>query len=167
MAPLTARSVHGCRDHIYVNSICTCVLRSSTLYQETERQMRHTCKRRAKDGRYYDLVRIPHGHIPAPIVNFWSRLPLPIKEYRGWDFFYCPFCGRASFFKGICWDCSEYLPDSEYRYYRARLRREYFRKLWKRLEYMLLPFLVVIGKAWYVSSRELHYWDLVKEEIGT
>ena len=43
--------------------------------------------------------------------------------------------------------------------YLKRQRREYFRNMRKKIEMLLLPFLVLIGKAWYVRSPRLHYTD--------
>lgn len=128
-----------------------------------------TEKLRAKNGRYYDLIKVPHGHIPTPLVNLWSNFPIPVKERRGWDYYYCRFCGTPSFFKGICRQCEyDFEWDMLASYYQKKKRREYFRKLWKRLEYLYLPLLVLTGKAWYVRSKVLHPHDLVKdcERVG-
>lgn len=126
-------------------------------------------KLRPATGRYYDLVHVPHGHIPAPRIRLWSRLPLPVKEFRSWDFFSCPECGKPSFFKLIymCRSCEDIL---EYDVVRAawvhgqarvarRARRNYFRAFLKRLEYLMLPVLVLLGKAWYVRSKRQHWSD--------
>jgi len=125
-------------------------------------------KQRAKYGRYYDLIHVPHGHIPTPKMNFWSSLPLPIKALRGEDFYYCPCCGEPSFFKirYACWQCENdfvyddrYYEERCYRRYRRRERRRYFKQLLKRIEYLFLPILVLLGKAWYVRSTRRHYCD--------
>lgn len=119
-------------------------------------------KLKPKDSRYYDLIRIPHGHIPAPMANFWSSFPIPIKEKRGWDYYYCPMCGSGSFFKVdvACW-CCQYDFDYNFlhRVYEKKRRHDYFRRLWKKLEYLFLPILVLIGKAWYVRSERRHLND--------
>jgi hypothetical protein len=120
----------------------------------------HLRKLRPIDGNYYDLIRVPHGHIPVPKANLWSHLPLPIKEFRDERFYRCPNCGLPSFFK-IQYMCDECFEDddlikqySDSRRIQAE-RRDYFRSFWKRIEYLLLPMLVLTGKAWYVlaSSR--------------
>ena len=119
-------------------------------------------KIRPKHARYYDLIHVPHGHIPAPLTNLWSNLPIPIKEKRDWDFYYCPCCGEPSFFKihFACWQCQDDFEEfgawdlekrMRHRYYRKR-RRDYFRNVFKRLEYLFLPILILLGKAWYVWS---------------
>ncbi|MEM1589998.1 MAG: hypothetical protein QW175_06240 [Candidatus Bathyarchaeia archaeon] len=115
----------------------------------------HLTRLRPIDGYYYDLIRVPHGHIPVPKVKLWSRLPLPIKEFRDERYYRCPSCGQPSFFK-ILFTCDECWKDNwRLLGYRKAERRDYFRQFWKRLEYLLLPVLVLTGKAWYVlaSSR--------------
>lgn len=122
-------------------------------------------KAKSKDANYYDLIRVPHGHIPAPLVNFWSKFPIPVKETRGCDFYYCPRCGEPSFFKieFACWQCQDDIEEfgawklykELQRKYQRRKRRKYFRNFWKRLEYLCLPVLVLLGKAWYVKSNRL------------
>jgi hypothetical protein len=111
------------------------------------------------NGFYYDLIRLPHGHFPVPKANLWARLPLPIKEFRGEGYYECPSCGMPSFFKieyacRDCEDCFDYSPETESWRINKR-RRKYFRKFYKRIEYLFLPLLVLTGKAWYVlaSSR--------------
>lgn len=127
-------------------------------------------KIRAKYGRYYDLIRVPHGHIPAPKINLWSNFPMPIKEYRANDFYECPSCGEPSFFKieYACYECQgEDTEDADnwaWKRYKRNKRRNYFRDLKKRLEYLFLPFLVLLGKAWYVRSERLHNSDLEYQE---
>ena len=123
-------------------------------------------KTKPKDGLYYDLIRVPSGHIPAPKANLWSHLPIPVKEERYWDFYYCPFCGQPSFYKGVCRDCEMQFSGSNVvsNYYYKRRRREYFRKIKKRLQYLFLPFLIAIGEAWYVHSKIKHYWDYDKDD---
>jgi hypothetical protein len=120
-------------------------------------------KKRAKNANYYDLVKIPHGHIPAPKLNLWSSFPIPVKARRGNHYYFCPTCGAPSFFKVevACWGCQEdFYSFDEFmtRYYRKK-RRNYFRRIWKRLEYLFLPLLVLLGKAWYVQSVRLAYWE--------
>lgn len=132
------------------------------------RKSRHKLmKQRPKYCRYYDLIHVPHGHIPTPKTNLWSHLPLPVKAIRGSRFYYCPCCGQPSFFKirYACWTCEEdfaYDADYEkkcYARYRRRERRRYFKQLFKRIEYLFLPILVLLGKAWYVRSVRRHYCD--------
>lgn len=121
----------------------------------------------SEKGRYYDLIRIPHGHIPAPKVKFWGGLPIPIKGERTQDTFSCPSCGRSSFFKvfhqcRVCeWEQEDDWETWKYNEgrYQKRLKREKWRKRWKKLEYALLPFLILIGKAWYIRSARTHYLD--------
>ena len=130
-------------------------------------------KQRATTGLYYDLIRVPHGHIPAPKTNLWSHFPIPVKEFRDYGFFHCPECGRPSFFSinGMCMDCEEemsYLQDEEiWRRGMRRRRRKYFKGLLKRIEYLILPFLVLTGKAWYVHSERYHFSDGMKRHILT
>ena len=121
----------------------------------------------SEKGLYYDLIRIPHGHIPAPKVKFWKSLPIPIKGTRTQDTFHCPWCGRPSFFKVFdqCRVCDWEQEDdwetwkfNEARY-QKRLKREKGRKRWKRLECALLPLLVLFGKAWYMRSARIHWSD--------
>jgi len=105
-------------------------------------------------GGYYDLVRVPHGHIPVPLVRgLWRYLPLPVREFRTWEFYECPLCGTPSFFKGVCWECQDWDWAAAERYYSRRRRREYFRAVWKRVELWLLPLLLLLGRAWYVRAR--------------
>ena len=120
----------------------------------------------SEKGRYYDLIRIPHGHIPAPKIKFWKWLPIPIKGERSYDTFSCPICGRGSFFKiydqcRVCeWEIDDYETwRSIEERYRKRLRREKGRKRWKNLECALLPILILIGKAWYMRSDRYHFSD--------
>jgi hypothetical protein len=124
-------------------------------------------KTKPAQGLYYDLIRVPHGHIPTPMVNLWSHFPLPVKEFRDDDYYFCPECGGPSFFKidTMCRSCKDIA------YYdvgragwlhavqkeRWRLRRKYFRNFLKRIEYLILPFLVLIGKAWHVRSLRPHF----------
>ena len=114
------------------------------------------------NGFYYDLIRVPHGHIPAPLVRLWSRLPLPIKEFRKYDYYHCPICGEPSFFKGVCDDCFFYYPFETDTWYKQTARKEYFRQILKRIECIFLPFLAFFGKAWYVlackSSSKVKGW---------
>ena len=124
-------------------------------------------KVRPKYARYYDLIRVPSGHIPAPMIRLWSSLPIPVKQLRTERLYRCPVCGEPSFFKirYACWECEMYMEDNPefqkqvMRDYRKRQRREYFRNMRKKIEMLLLPFLVLIGKAWYVRSPRLHPID--------
>jgi len=124
-------------------------------------------KIRPKNCRYYDLIHVPHGHIPAPKANLWSSLPLPVKQERGL-MYHCPVCGEPSFFKirYMCQGCrmeyewgDDWIDEYAYKKYRKKQRREYFRNIWKRLEYLFLPVLVLLGKAWYIRSERLHHSD--------
>ena len=112
---------------------------------------------------YYDLVRIPHGHIPVPRIKLWKYLPMPIKEIRTYGYFHCPECGSPSFFKIIdyCMNCYPLREGYEERC-NQRLKGEKNRDRWKKLEYMLLPLLVLLGKAWYVPSERIHQRDFIK-----
>ena len=115
---------------------------------------------------YYDLVKIPHGHIPAPKVKFWSWLPIPIKGKRDSNTFQCPKCGRTNFFKILdrCETCKyedslTYDHEYDYEYSLHGPRYEKWRKRWKQLEYIFLPLLVLIGKASYLRSVRRHTTD--------
>jgi hypothetical protein len=121
-------------------------------------------------GGYYDLIRVPHGHVPVTKVFLWCRLPLPVREIRGDTYFRCPECGSLSFFKVdiCCRTCAFGLElNSPEEYFRARDRlfnrwqnrdrRDYFRNILKRLECLVLPLLVLLGKAWYVRSKRRKY----------
>ena len=126
--------------------------------------MESKVKIQPKYGRYYDLIRVPHGHIPVPLAKLWSRLPIPVKEIRDENYYSCPVCGEPSFFKiryacRYCLDEFDYDPKLEdwaWKEYQRRMRRDYFRNFLKRIEYLILPFLILIGKAWYVRSIYLH-----------
>jgi len=57
---------------------------------------------------YYDLIELPNGkHIPVPIAvklvgkSKVAKIPLA-KRRRDNMFFYCPECGKTSFYK--CWE---------------------------------------------------------------
>lgn len=111
---------------------------------------------------YYDLIKIPHGHIPAPKVKFWNWLPIPIIGKRDSNTFQCPECGRPSFFKvySRCQYC-EYgsIFDDSVEDLISRDRRERWRSIWKKIEYIFLPFLVLFGKAYYLRSVRYHVSD--------
>jgi len=113
----------------------------------------------AKNAKYYDLVRIPHGHIPAPMIKFWGWLPIPIKGKRDWNTFCCPVCGQGSFYKidYMCRECEQWYDDDEaqYQYYLKRMKKQKHRKLLKKIEHGLLPILVLFGKVWYMPSVRL------------
>jgi len=121
-----------------------------------------------KNAHYYDLVRIPHGHIPAPMIKFWSWLPIPIKGQRDWDTFHCPVCGGSSFYKvkAYCEDCASFFEEDEGKTWRAWKERDTKRWKWKRLEHALLPLLVLIGKAWYLPSVQLTAFEERKKYGG-
>jgi len=119
---------------------------------------------------YYDLVRVPHGHIPAPMVGFWSWLPLPVKGKRDGRMFFCPVCGMPSFFKVFdqcrwCEDWDDTPHDEWVKEYERKRRREKWRARWKRLEYVLLPILMLTGKAWYIRSVRYHSVDFMRGRI--
>ncbi|HUW44726.1 MAG TPA: hypothetical protein VMW50_02930 [Dehalococcoidia bacterium] len=116
-----------------------------------------------KNANYYDLVRTPHGHIPAPMIKFWSWLPIPIKGQRDWGTFHCPVCGSPSFFK-TGYGCDECQYDNEQKW-KTYHNREKKRRKWKRLEYAMLPLLVLIGKAWYLPSIKLTLFEQ-REKYG-
>lgn len=117
---------------------------------------------KCSDALYYDLVKIPHGHVPAPMVRFWRWLPMPLNGYRTEWTFSCPVCGEPSFFKiwDMCWDCEQY---GDWSYdddrYKRRREREKWRRRWKTLEYVFLPLLVLLGKSWYLRSTRIAVLD--------
>lgn len=124
-------------------------------------------KLRPAQGGYYDLVRVPHGHLPVTKVFLWRRLPIPVREIRDGNYFRCPECGSKSFFKPppcrVCISRNEELYRIDFdRWFREadqraakaiqHERRDYFRRFWKQLECFALPLLVLAGRAWYVRS---------------
>ena len=124
-------------------------------------------KIRPRQGLYYDLVRVPHGHIPVSKIFLWKRFPLLVREIRGDKYFSCPECGMPSFFKvDVCcrgcaarglnrWSVGENI----LRRWENRSRRDYFRRLLKDLEVLVLPVLALSGSAWYVRSDRRHCSD--------
>jgi len=136
----------------------------------------------AAEGLYYDLIRVPHGHVPAGKVWLWRRFPLVVKEFRGDGFFKCPECGQANFFKS-CHFCPsssfQTMDDFFYQAYgalgakrqmdllayrrrcTARARRDYFRRFIKDVEVLFLPVFALLGKAWYIRSERTHFSDEV------
>jgi len=123
---------------------------------------------KCKDALYYDLVKVIHGHIPAPKVKFWSWLPIPIKGERNYSTFRCPNCGTSSFFK--VWDSCDYCQyydDEFYKQTYVNQKRERWRSRWKTLEYIFLPLLVLFGKAWYMRSVRHHWIDFQRGRIET
>ncbi len=114
-------------------------------------------KLRPAVGLYYDLIRVPHGHVPVGKVWLWKRFPLLIKQVRDDKFFKCSQCGSPSFFK------TNHCPNCTCWFHPNRLhilaRRDYFRNLAKSLEILVLPVLALLGKAWYVHSERLHFRD--------
>jgi predicted RNA-binding Zn-ribbon protein involved in translation (DUF1610 family) len=121
-------------------------------------------KIRPGQGLYYDLIQVPHGHVPVGKVFLWKRFPLLVREFRDNSYFKCPECGAPSFFKvnyqcPICDDGR----DDEHGWlrpkFRRRERRDYFRKFLKDLEVLVLPVLALMGKAWYVRSERRHWRD--------
>lgn len=128
----------------------------------------------AARGLYYDLIRVPHGHVPVGKVWLWRRFPLLVKEFRGESYFKCAECGAKSFFKespGRCQNCNSrlYFGFSPNVRDKARnilfaksmrlARRDYFRRFLKDLEVLTLPVLALAGKAWYIRSERTHYRD--------
>ena len=130
---------------------------------------------KCSDALYYDLVKIPHGHIPAPMVKFWSWLPIPIKGKRTSTTFFCPNCGEPSFFKirERCNWCEQWWDenDDEVSYkemrkkYDWKRKREKWRRRWKELEYALLPLLILFGKAGYLRSVRYHFRDFYNDRV--
>ncbi len=113
-----------------------------------------------KKGLYYDLVKLPHGHIPVSKIKFWGSLSIPIREFRDYGYFKCPECGSPSFFRLIsdCGCCGAFTKDG-YSRYKKRLRKRRIHGFLKRLEVALLPLLVYAGKAYYVRSVRGHWMD--------
>lgn len=128
-----------------------------------------TANRRPKDGKYYDLVKLPHGHIPAPLIRLWSSIPLPVKAIRDEYYYCCPECGEPSFFKinYMCWQCQDFYEyncgqkvfNNAWRRHKRRKRRKYFKEILKKIEYLVLPILALVGKAYYVESKRGHFRD--------
>ena len=122
---------------------------------------------RPGQGLYYDLVRVPHGHVPVGKVFLWKRFPLLVGEIRSNNYFKCPSCGALSFFKSdiCCRDCaangkySWIVGENILRRWQNRDRRDYFRKFLKTLEVLVLPVLALLGRAWYVRSDRRHWKD--------
>lgn len=114
-------------------------------------------------GRYYDLVRVPHGHVPVGKVWLWRSFPLLVREIRDDKFFKCPECGHSEFFKNESWCrcCGVQNPEFDWEAMRRRAqnrrRRAYFRNLAKQVEVLVLPVLAFCGLAWYVRSERLHF----------
>jgi len=120
----------------------------------------------AKNANYYDLVSIPHGHIPAPMIKFWDWLPIPIKGQRDYSTFHCQICGSPSFFKQGhgCHDCGgSYIRMDDEKEWVKHQGKEKTRKKWKRFEHAILPLLVLFGKASYMPSVRLTYLEQVKK----
>jgi len=135
----------------------------------------------AKDCDYYDLIRLPHGHWPAPMLFFlWKYLPIPRGKPRDDSFYKCHECGRNSFFKILRWCdiCESELQncyDSEFNWdklkyedkkeklnnnYQKRLKRENKRFLLKKIEHIFLPILLLFGKVKYNKSTRLKDWEV-------
>jgi len=117
---------------------------------------------------YYDLIEIPHGHIPAPMVRFWDWLPIPVGDNRNYHTYYCPRCGEPSFFKQdfACQRCDLKMDWSDFnniRRWDEYQDREKWRNRWKQLEYIFLPILVLLGKAKYMKSVRIHYTDSLEQ----
>jgi hypothetical protein len=116
---------------------------------------------RSVNGKYYDLIKLPSGHYPAPKLRLWKRLPIPVQGIRHSSTFRCPRCGRVSFFKSTygCFWCENYGHSMSVSVRRKIRRREYFRNLRKKLELLILPVLVLLGKAYYMTSIRTHSLD--------
>jgi hypothetical protein len=112
-------------------------------------------------ARYYDLIELPHGHIPAPKIKFWRKVPIPIGRPRNENFFQCFTCGESSFFKTFsCGWCEGYGGcDSDYQAYKKYHKREKSRMRWKKVEYAILPLLLLFDKVRYNQSTRIHHKD--------
>jgi hypothetical protein len=107
-------------------------------------------KMKPEEGNYYDLIRVPHGHVPAPKVKLWGGYAVPIKEVRDECTFHCLRCGEPNFFKvHYCNECVEY---GENVVVEVDETREKIRRIIKDAEAALLPLLVLLGVAWYMPS---------------
>jgi len=123
---------------------------------------------KCKNALYYDLLVIPHGHIPAPMVRFWSWLPIPVKGLRTYDTFSCPVCGMPSFFKidYMCRECESWNDGEEYYlHWKSREGKRKKRLKWKAFEYALLPLYILLGKAWYMKSVQYHAIDFMNGRV--
>lgn len=111
-------------------------------------------------GNYYDLITVPHGHIPSSkIFLVWKIFPIPIsKKLRDFDTFSCPVCGERSFFKIIMWcrNCDQELIGERYtkekeKYKERKSNHQHKQKL-KIIENIFLPIFIIIGKAKYMRT---------------
>jgi hypothetical protein len=120
-----------------------------------------------RDASYYDLIRTPHGHTPAPKLKYWRWLSVPVRELRDEYTFTCPRCGEGSFFKTwtYCDSCKEYLDWNEYpNTYDSK--REKHRRLAKDIECAFLPLLILFRVAWYMpSTRAKWYGDQLHAKL--
>lgn len=95
---------------------------------------------------YYDLILIPSGHIPAPLVNVWQHCRIPVAGQRDEETFTCPWCHTKSYYSGPCSEwCKRQLPKSYFLNKKLSNMR-------KRIEILFLPILVRIGKAHYIEQ---------------
>ena len=127
-----------------------------------------------KDHWYYDLVRIPHGHFPGPLIpEIFKYLPIPAGKKRDDSFYSCPECGRPTFFKITKWckDCKDMIYFSEEKEYQQHYERWQKRKVedkrrlkFKKIEIYLLPILIILGLARYNKSiRKKEGYDFIEE----
>lgn len=102
-------------------------------------------------GGYFDLIRVPHGHIPVGKVFWlWRKKKIQVREIRGYDYFSCPVCSTPNFYRAC----------SYHNYYRTGLYRAFMKKV----ENLFLPLLILFGKAWFVASNR--FWSSVRVEDG-
>ena len=119
-----------------------------------------------RDAAYYDLIRTPHGHTPAPKLRFWKWLSIPVKELRDENTFTCPRCSSGSFFKSfISCDNCRYDEDRDIEVHYSE-RREKRRRLLKDIECAILPILLLFGLAWYMpSTRSKFYGETLHAKL--
>lgn len=137
-----------------------------------------------KNHRYYDLVRFPHGHYPAPLISkLFHFLPIPAGKLRDNEFYQCPECGKSSFFMNLRWcsvcqsEIEEWYFNSEdernqeeidgyYRRWSERKKKHEKNMRWKRIEHFFLPILLIFGQVRYNRSvRKKGGYDF-EEVIG-
>lgn len=142
-------------------------------------------------GRYYDLLHLPHGHFPIPMLKRWRGFPILARHVRDEYFYSCSCCGEPSFFQEApyCRECWELHGDPSGSTWLTRRenrdkRRTYFKNLWKRLDCLFLPILVLLNRiparilpkrfrryrAWYVVSLRHHeadpdFWEYYQKHI--
>jgi len=91
-------------------------------------------------GRYYDLLHLPHGHLPVPMLKRWRHFPIPTQHIRDEYFYSCPVCGEPSFFREnpCCQECwGLYGEPSRSDWLTRRMnrnrRKNYFKNMRKRI----------------------------------